>query len=60
LPQACACSKNDLTAWPRTPFAAKFILVRYVAMSLEWITAGVLVCIFAIIALMPSFDGKWE
>ena len=29
-------------------------------MSLEWIAAGVLVCLFAMIALMPSFDGKWE
>jgi len=33
---------------------------RYVAMSLEWIAAGVLVCLFGMIALMPSFDGKWE
>jgi len=29
-------------------------------MSLEWITVGVLVCLFGMIALMPSFDGKWE
>ncbi len=29
-------------------------------MSLEFITAGVLVCLFVLIALMPSFDGKWD
>jgi hypothetical protein len=29
-------------------------------MSLEWIAAGVLVCLFGMIALMPSFDGEWE
>jgi len=29
-------------------------------MSLEWIAAGVLVCLFGMIALMPSFDGKWD
>jgi hypothetical protein len=29
-------------------------------MSLEWIAAGVLVCLFGLIALMPSFDGKWD
>jgi hypothetical protein len=29
-------------------------------MSLEWITIGFVACLFAIIALMPSFDGKWE
>jgi hypothetical protein len=29
-------------------------------MSLEWTTAGVLVCLFALIALMPSFDGNWD
>jgi len=29
-------------------------------MSLEWIAAGVLVCLFAMIALMPSFDGEWD
>ena len=35
-------------------------VVRYVAMSLEVIAAGVLACIFALIALMPSFDGNWD
>ena len=29
-------------------------------MSLELITAGVLVCLFGLIALLPSFDGKWD
>jgi hypothetical protein len=29
-------------------------------MSLELITAGVLACLFALIALLPSFDGNWE
>jgi len=29
-------------------------------MSLEWIAAGVVICLFGMIALMPSFDGKWE
>ena len=29
-------------------------------MSLEFIAAGVVVCLFGIIALLPSFDGKWE
>jgi hypothetical protein len=29
-------------------------------MSLGFIAAGVVVCLFALIALMPSFDGKWE
>ena len=29
-------------------------------MSLEFIAAGVLVCLFGMIALMPSFDGKWD
>ena len=29
-------------------------------MSLEFITAGVLACLFGLIALMPSFDGKWD
>jgi hypothetical protein len=29
-------------------------------MSLEFITAGVLVCLFGLIALMPSFDGNWD
>jgi hypothetical protein len=31
-----------------------------IGMSLEWIAAGVLACLFGMIALMPSFDGKWE
>jgi hypothetical protein len=29
-------------------------------MSLEFITAGVLICLFGLIALLPSFDGKWD
>jgi hypothetical protein len=29
-------------------------------MSLGWITTGVLACLFALIALMPSNDGKWD
>jgi len=29
-------------------------------MSLEWIAAGFIVCLFAMIALLPSFDGKWD
>jgi hypothetical protein len=29
-------------------------------MSLEFVTAGFLVCLFALIALMPSFDGNWD
>ena len=46
--------------WLQTLFAAKFVLTRYRRMSLEWIAAGVLVCLFGLIALMPSFDGKWD
>ena len=41
-------------------FAANSALARYVAMSLELITAGVLACLFGLIALLPSFDGNWE
>jgi hypothetical protein len=41
-------------------FAAKSALTRYVVMSLELITAGVLACLFGLIALLPSFDGKWD
>ena len=40
--------------------ASKVALARYVAMSLEWITAGTLLCLFGLIALLPSFDGKWD
>jgi hypothetical protein len=29
-------------------------------MSLEWIAAGIVICLFGMIALMPSFDGKWD
>jgi hypothetical protein len=29
-------------------------------MSLEFIAAGVLICLFGVIGLMPSFDGKWD
>jgi hypothetical protein len=29
-------------------------------MSLGFIAAGVIACLFAIIALMPSFDGDWN
>ncbi len=29
-------------------------------MSVEWIAAGVIICLFAMIALMPSFDGNWD
>jgi hypothetical protein len=29
-------------------------------MSLESIAAGVLVCLFGLIAPTPSFDGKWD
>ena len=29
-------------------------------MSLEFITGDVLLCLFGLIALMPSFDGKWD
>ena len=29
-------------------------------MSLQLITAGVLVCLFGLIALLPPFDGNWE
>ena len=35
------------------------ILCVTAGMSLEWIAAGVLVCLFGLIALMPPFDGKW-
>jgi hypothetical protein len=41
-------------------FAAKFVLARYRRMSLEWIAIGFVTCLFGLIALMPSFDGKWE
>jgi hypothetical protein len=29
-------------------------------MSLGWIAAGVVACLFAMIALMPPFDGEWD
>ena len=29
-------------------------------MPLEWIAVGFVACLFGLIALMPSFDGKWE
>lgn len=29
-------------------------------MSLGWIAAGVLACLFGLIALLPDFDGNWE
>jgi hypothetical protein len=29
-------------------------------MSLGWIAAGVLACLFGLIALLPSFDGDWD
>jgi len=29
-------------------------------MSLGWTAAGILICLFGLIALMPPFDGKWE
>jgi hypothetical protein len=29
-------------------------------MSLGFIAAGVVVCLFALIALMPPFDDEWD
>jgi|GEM_PF-7019428 len=29
-------------------------------MSLEITALGVVACLFAVIALLPSFDGKWD
>jgi len=29
-------------------------------MSLEWTALGIIACLFALIALLPSFDGNWE
>jgi hypothetical protein len=29
-------------------------------MSLEFIAGGVLICLLGLIALLPSFDGKWD
>ena len=38
----------------------KIFLAHYGCMSLEWIAAGVVICLFGMIALMPSFDGNWD
>jgi hypothetical protein len=35
-------------------------LVRYGTMSLEITALGVVVCLFALLALMPHFDGRWD
>jgi hypothetical protein len=40
--------------------APKPFCARYRRMSLEWIAIGVITCLFGMIALMPSFDGKWD
>jgi hypothetical protein len=37
-----------------------FRFVRYGDMSLGFIAGGIIACLFAIIALMPGFDGKWD
>ena len=29
-------------------------------MSLGFIAAGVIACLFSLIALMPNFDGDWD
>ncbi|HVV28938.1 MAG TPA: hypothetical protein VHC40_13320 [Rhizomicrobium sp.] len=29
-------------------------------MTEGWIAFGVIACLFGMIALLPSFDGKWE
>jgi hypothetical protein len=34
--------------------------MRYADMSLGFIAAGIIACLFAVIALMPSFDGNWD
>lgn len=60
LPSLCACPKDKRKNRPKRRFAAKFVLARYEGMSLEFITAGVLACLFGLIALLPSFDGNWE
>jgi hypothetical protein len=52
--------KDGVRIRTNAEFAAKFALARYVAMSLELITAGVLACLFGLIALLPSFDGNWD
>jgi hypothetical protein len=61
LPSVCACPKRKLENWPQTWVCGQ---VRSgalrEAMSLEFIAAGIIGCLFALIALMPPFDGKWE
>jgi hypothetical protein len=39
------------------PFLRWDVVIR---MSLGFIAAGVVICLFGMIALMPSFDGKWD
>jgi len=39
---------------------AFLFLARYGTMSLELTALGVIVCLFAVIALLPSFDGNWD
>ena len=56
MPVVYACPKAR--RWAAA--ASNMNLARYGRMSLEWIAAGVLVCLFGMIALMPSFDGKWD
>jgi hypothetical protein len=52
--------KDSGEIWPALILRPSLAPARYGAMSLEWIAAGVLICLFGMIALMPSFDGKWE
>lgn len=52
--------KDGVETRTNAEFAAKSVLARCVAMSLEFITGGVLICLFAMIALLPSFDGNWD
>jgi len=60
LPQVCACSKISHTLAANIGLRPSSFWCVTVAMSLEWITAGVLACLFGLIALLPSFDGNWE
>lgn len=57
---ALCLPKSQALTSRKQAFAAKSVLARYVAMSLPFIAAGVLACLFGLIALLPSFDGRWE
>jgi len=61
LPSVCACLKTERGNRLQLAVGGE-VRSRALrkAMSLEFIAAGIIGCLFALIALMPSFDGKWD